>query len=278
MNKLFNKFNKFIKKKNHLKDEAPVDDANDQMYYNSNNNNLSSGSDNNKNKLSSGSSYQTISPNIDDTNNNNNNNSNADRLRAKARSNNNPKSNSQQRRTLPVGQNTGNKSVKKTNIASNNIDINVNSLTEKLTEIDNEVPEKDVLSTFQNSFSERIAINLPLDELNASSLRADVLLSMAKDKAELLDKSVTDTEKKMEEVSSQMKIIINKSRSITQTAAVINAKLINIDDWIDRIGSDKSDFKINIVEFFVSLFSILTTIFSLMWFSFRRQSIKNKNY
>lgn len=272
INKFINKINNipFLKKKNHPKDENPIEEVNEPPPENANENAISSGSTNNKNTLSSGSSQKTASPNPDDANNND---KNSQMYKAKSRA---PysRSTSKQRQTAPISFSQNNP-VKSPSFNTNN-KINPRLPFSNINYNEESVPERDVLSTFQNSFSERITINLPLDELNASSLRADVLLSMIKDKAELLDKSVTDTEKKMDEVSTQMKSIINKSRSITQTAAVINAKLVNIDDWIDRIGSDKSDFKINIVGFFVSLFSILTTILSLMWFSFRRPSIKGK--
>lgn len=269
-NKFINKINNsLLRKKNHPKDEAPIEEINDQA-ENVNDNAVSSGSTNNKNVLSSGSSQKTASPNPDEVNNNDK----SSILKATSRA---PysRSTAKQRQTAPISFGQDN-TLRSNNYNSNNVKISTKSQFSNFNDINDRYPEKDMLSTFQNSFSERIAINLPLDELNASSLRADVLLAVVKDKAELLDRSVSDTEKKMDEVSTQMKSIINKSRSITQTATVINAKLVNIDDWIDRIGSDKSDFKINIVEFFVSLFSILTTILSLMWFSFRRPSVKGK--
>lgn len=277
MNKLnkFFRFNPIFKKNKHPKDEAPVEDVNEQPPENANENIISSGSGNTKNTLSSGSSQKTGSLNPDETNNDTNINF---KMKALSRAT-PPRSTAQSRRTYApasFNQEVSYNSNNTNNFSTNNAQIKFKSQFANINDYNNEVSETDILSIFQNSFSERITINLPLDELNASSLRADVLLSMVKDKAQNLDKSVTDTEKKVEEVSNQMKSIINKSRSITQTATVINAKLVNIDEWIDRIGTDKSDFKISIVEFFVSIFSILTTILSLMWFSLRRRSVKGK--
>ncbi|OHT01360.1 hypothetical protein TRFO_07599 [Tritrichomonas foetus] len=135
-----------------------------------------------------------------------------------------------------------------------------------------ECSQSNVIFSFQRAFSDRLSINLPLDELNAASLRADVLLSMVKDKTENLDKSLSGTESKMEEVSYQMEVIIAKTHSITQTSAVINSKLKHMDEWIESIDTNTSNLKLQITEFFVSVFSLLTVIFSLMWFSFRRES------
>ena len=148
-------------------------------------------------------------------------------------------------------------------------------------EFDNSKNEVDIYSLFQQSFSNRLQMDLPLNELNLASLKADVLVSMANDKADILETTLSEAEEKIEDVSSKLKVIITRSHSISEMATVINSKLVSMDEWMETLDTDTSNFRIQIAEFFVSFFSLITTIFSLMWFTFKRNTkkyITSKNH
>ena len=154
--------------------------------------------------------------------------------------------------------------------------MDLDSISSQMKRDDSQKHDNDIMASFQKSFSERMTIDLPLDELNAASLKADLLLSMIKDKADFLNESLASAQEKAEEVSSQMKIIASKAHSISQTSAVISTKLSHMDQWIENIETSNYSWKIQITELFMTFFSLLSMMFSLLWFNFRRGSKEKK--
>lgn len=143
---------------------------------------------------------------------------------------------------------------------------------------DNAIPRQ--IQVFPDSFMKRmdepirnrINVELPMQELNAVTTQVKTTIDFLHQDIETIDTNVIRTNKKIGEVSQKIRLLQGKAVSLSQTTEAVNAKLTVLDDWLDGLEGAGGSFKMRTIEFFVKMFTFISSLFLLLW-----NSIKSLN-
>lgn len=120
-----------------------------------------------------------------------------------------------------------------------------------------------------------IGYKIPIDELNSASMHSLFTLSMTEDKVEKLNINAVKTEQRIKELGKGFQRIDGKSFALEQTGLVIEAKIKHLDQWIDHVDDASKNFKIELVEMLGTFFTVIASLFLLIWHNLDKIVKKN---
>lgn len=147
---------------------------------------------------------------------------------------------------------------------------NLNQSSENLKDDDIDVDITTRLATLPIILQNRIGYKLPIEELNSSVVHTQFTYSMVEDKVNQLEQNVDETEARISKMHKQIQKINGYAYALNQTATVVEAKLDNLNEWFDKIDVT-TQFHYEMMEIFVSFFSILASLFVLIWRSLKTE-------
>lgn len=131
---------------------------------------------------------------------------------------------------------------------------------------------KDAMREAQAVLSDKLSLDLPMDELNSQRINSGILLETVEYSIENLEDSLRRTEDEMEKIQQRFSSIVDKTRKMEYTSSVIEGKLSTLDEWMESIDIDTHSSYIGMgtIQILIGLFSLVTTLFGLLWSKMRR--------
>lgn len=88
---------------------------------------------------------------------------------------------------------------------------------------------------------------------------------MTEEKMEKLNINAAKTEQRIKELGKGFQRIDGKSLALEQTGLVIDTKIKYLDQWIDHVDDASKNYKIELVEMLGTFFTVVTSLFFLIW-------------
>jgi len=133
-----------------------------------------------------------------------------------------------------------------------------------------------VISMINEPVHNRMAFDLPLSQLSCYATKNDALVESIGESIRNIEKNVEKTNSRISELDNSVRNLSGKTISLSQTSEVVLGKLSVLDDWIEGLGKAGGDIKMQAIEWFVKLLSLLSSLVLLFWNSIKRLIPKRK--
>jgi hypothetical protein len=134
----------------------------------------------------------------------------------------------------------------------------------RVTSEDN-VSTAESIKRLEGPLSQKLTLNLPINDLNAASATSRVQCAFVEDQLAALEAMVASGEQQLEEIQPVFEAIANRTQNLTRTANVVSAKLDALEERMNEEGLRSYSLSVELVRFFISFFSFLATLLVLVW-------------
>jgi hypothetical protein len=129
-----------------------------------------------------------------------------------------------------------------------------------------EVSVESIPQSLRGPLLAKLTIDLPVDELNLSSLQSRVLLAVIEDEMDSIDADLTRATQAMEEVENRVRSVGRGTQNVSQTAEVVRAKAKLMDEWVDAAAVKSTAMRgAYLIEGLMWVFTLLATVLHLLW-------------